>query len=139
MEAVGGLLILLVLILLYLLPAIVAAKRNHHQFGAITLLNILLGWTTIGWIVALIWSFSAVRQQKEQVVVVNNMAEPKTLAEDDRAVDKKECPSCAEMVKAKAKKCRFCGYEFDDLVKAADESVEQIMDEIKKEATAKIG
>lgn len=25
----------------------------------------------------------------------------------------KECPECAEMVRAKAKKCRFCGYRFE--------------------------
>ena len=27
--------------------------------------------------------------------------------------DTKECPMCAETVKAKAKICRFCGYKFD--------------------------
>lgn len=28
-------------------------------------------------------------------------------------MDSKECPMCAEMVKKKAKICRFCGYKFD--------------------------
>jgi len=29
-----------------------------------------------------------------------------------KIIDQKECLICAEFVKAKAKKCRFCGYEF---------------------------
>ncbi len=28
--------------------------------------------------------------------------------------DEKQCPQCAETVKVAAKKCRFCGYEFEN-------------------------
>lgn len=42
---------------LYFLPSIVGrAKRN---FPAIFMLNLFLGWTVIGWIVALIWASTA--------------------------------------------------------------------------------
>ncbi len=41
---------------LYLLPTIVAYKKEHLQKTAILILNIFLGWTFIGWVVALIWS-----------------------------------------------------------------------------------
>lgn len=41
---------------LYELPAIVAYRREHPSFLAILCLNILLGWTIIGWIVALVWA-----------------------------------------------------------------------------------
>jgi hypothetical protein len=40
----------------YLLPTIVAASRGHRHQGAIFLLNLLLGWTALGWLVALIWA-----------------------------------------------------------------------------------
>ncbi len=51
----------LVPLLLYFLPWIIALIRGHHNSGAIFLLNFLLGWTFVGWIVAFIWSFTSVR------------------------------------------------------------------------------
>jgi hypothetical protein len=39
---------------LYFLPAIVAAARRTHNSTAILLLNVFLGWTLIGWVVALL-------------------------------------------------------------------------------------
>lgn len=41
---------------LYLLPTIIAAARHKRNVLAIGALNILLGWTMIGWVVALVWS-----------------------------------------------------------------------------------
>ena len=38
----------------YSFPQIISEK--HHNHRAIALLNLLLGWTVIGWIVALVWS-----------------------------------------------------------------------------------
>lgn len=45
--------------LLYFLPTLIALLRGHHNGFAIFLTNVLLGWTLIGWIVALIWSTTA--------------------------------------------------------------------------------
>jgi hypothetical protein len=39
---------------LYFLPAIIAAVRHTHNSTAILLLNVFLGWTVVGWFVALI-------------------------------------------------------------------------------------
>ena len=36
--------------------------------------------------------------------------------------DRIECPSCAELIKKKAKICRFCGYEFSDNIEIASQS-----------------
>ncbi|MBI1234733.1 MAG: superinfection immunity protein [Alphaproteobacteria bacterium] len=57
----GGGFLLIVLIGLYFLPALVAAMRGHHNTGAITLLNLFLGWTFLGWVIALVWSATAKR------------------------------------------------------------------------------
>ncbi len=50
-------------IVLYFLPGIVAQQRNHHQRAAIWVLNIFLGWTFLGWIIALMWDSTAIKQE----------------------------------------------------------------------------
>ncbi|HEX8816015.1 MAG TPA: superinfection immunity protein [Terriglobales bacterium] len=40
----------------YFLPAILAFARNKRDSTAILVLNLLLGWTVIGWVIALVWS-----------------------------------------------------------------------------------
>jgi Superinfection immunity protein len=40
----------------YFLPTIVAFARSKRDTAAILLLNFLLGWTVIGWVVALVWA-----------------------------------------------------------------------------------
>jgi hypothetical protein len=46
---------------LYVAPTIIAFRRKHHSRWAILMLNFLLGWIGLGWIIALIWSFTGVR------------------------------------------------------------------------------
>jgi hypothetical protein len=48
--------------LLYFTPSFVAFYRRHHNRMAIAVLNLFLGWSGLGWIVALIWSFTVVQQ-----------------------------------------------------------------------------
>ncbi|QRR09745.1 superinfection immunity protein [Burkholderia sp. MS455] len=54
---------LIVLLLLYFIPSIIAFRRHHHNRTAITALNVLLGWSVIGWIAALVWALTAVTVQ----------------------------------------------------------------------------
>ena len=41
---------------LYLLPSLISFLRRNKNWLAIFLLNLFLGWTGIGWVVALVWS-----------------------------------------------------------------------------------
>ena len=50
-------LFLILSVLLYFLPTLIA--RDKPDLVAIFLLNLLLGWTVIGWFVALIWASAA--------------------------------------------------------------------------------
>jgi hypothetical protein len=71
-------LILLVLIgltfLLYFLPALIASSRKHPQATAIFVLNLLVGLSGIGWLIALVWAF--IVPQPQQVVVIHQPPVP---------------------------------------------------------------
>lgn len=40
----------------YLLPTIIAAIRGHARLGGIAVVNLLLGWTLVGWVASLVWA-----------------------------------------------------------------------------------
>jgi hypothetical protein len=43
-------------VVVYFAPYIVALQRDHRQREAIFILNLLAGWTVIGWIAAAVWA-----------------------------------------------------------------------------------
>jgi len=49
-------LVVVLLFTLYFLPTLIAFLRQHKNKLAIFLLNLLLGWTILGWVVSLVWS-----------------------------------------------------------------------------------
>lgn len=48
--------------LFYMLPTLIAYGRDIPQRQAIAVANMLLGWTLIGWVVAVIWATNAPNQ-----------------------------------------------------------------------------
>lgn len=51
--------VLTVLLIGYVLPAVIGYGRDHHQRHAIMAVNLLLGWTFVGWVVSLAWALTA--------------------------------------------------------------------------------
>lgn len=45
-------------LIIYFLPAIIAMNRKKTNTSAILALNLFLGWTFVGWVVALVWAYS---------------------------------------------------------------------------------
>ena len=43
-------------LVMYFLPSIIALARSKRDLLAIFLLNFFLGWSVIGWVVALVWA-----------------------------------------------------------------------------------
>jgi hypothetical protein len=50
--------ILLVVAVIYVLPTVMVWASKHRNRGPITAVNLLLGWTIIGWVVAFAWALS---------------------------------------------------------------------------------
>ena len=55
-DPLAAILVLIALFLVYFLPFIVAHFRGHRNKLAIFFLNLLAGWTFIGWVAAFVWS-----------------------------------------------------------------------------------
>jgi hypothetical protein len=85
-EAVKGL-IFLVGPLLYFMPTFEAVGREHPHRGAIAIVNLFLGWTLLGWVVAAAWAVMHPRP----------------------SADSRPCPFCDEDIRAAASKCKHCG------------------------------
>jgi hypothetical protein len=43
----------------YALPSIIASRRRHREALPIMAVNLLFGWTFIGWALALVWSLTS--------------------------------------------------------------------------------
>ncbi len=57
-EFFTGFLSFWLMVVAYLIPSIIAVSREHHNCWAIVVLNVILGWTGLGWCAALVWSFT---------------------------------------------------------------------------------
>jgi hypothetical protein len=52
----SGIGVTMVLLAAYFGPTLVAIMRKRHNTGAIFALNLFLGWTVLGWIIAFVWA-----------------------------------------------------------------------------------
>ncbi len=57
----------------YLLPTLVATSRGTKSFWGVLILNIFLGWTLLGWLIAFVWAFG--RTQRDDRIEANRHAE----------------------------------------------------------------
>ena len=58
--------LLLILAVVYFAPILIAESRGHPNATPIAVLNVLLGWTFLGWVAALVWSLTAFEQPRRR-------------------------------------------------------------------------
>lgn len=51
--------ILVASLAVYFLPTIISQKRHHRESVPIFFLNLLLGWSFVGWVAAFVWSLTS--------------------------------------------------------------------------------
>lgn len=88
--------ILVLGLLLYFLPAIIA--WNKRSFGPVMAINVFLGWTLVGWVVALAWALKD-DPKPARLIVQAPAPQPATLL----------CPNCGKFSTEDSKFCASCG------------------------------
>ena len=83
---------------LYFLPTILAMVRGKTNVPAIFIVNLLLGWSVIGWIVELVWAVSIER--------VDHFRPAQTMPQ------RRFCTSCGKFADAGSHFCANCGVAF---------------------------
>lgn len=56
--------------LVYFLPWIIALLRGTKSNCGIFFVNLLLGWTIVGWFIAFIWALVAERKSNAHVIII---------------------------------------------------------------------
>jgi hypothetical protein len=56
MKELLGVALFAFLLFVYFIPTIVAQHHRHRSVGAIAVINLFLGWTFLGWVIALAWA-----------------------------------------------------------------------------------
>jgi hypothetical protein len=92
-------LIILFVLACYFLPAIIGA--NKKSSGGIFALNFFLGWTVVGWIIALVWAISSEHAVTHVVVYQTAGTSPSYAAS--------YCPSCGGCSPSGGAFCSRCG------------------------------
>jgi hypothetical protein len=88
-----------ILLPLCFLPAILGRRKRHGV--SIFVLDLFLGWTVIGWVVALVWAVSPELQLNPSVRAVNATSS-----------NFRRCHMCGKYSGAEAMCCPHCGTAF---------------------------
>jgi Superinfection immunity protein len=100
-DSGGAVVLVLILIavslFVYFAPALVA--RGKPQFASVLVLDIFLGWTLVGWVVALAW---ALKKEPTATPITNQIPTGPAVL----------CADCGKYSAPGAQFCSYCGSRF---------------------------
>ncbi|MFI0609303.1 MAG: superinfection immunity protein [Anaerolineae bacterium] len=99
-----SLVMLMLALFAYFLPVAIAQSRHHDAVYSIFGINLVLGWTVLGWFIALIWAFTTPHPESARTQV----PAPPPARTDDDGQERIPCPFCAERILPAAKVCKHC-------------------------------
>jgi len=88
MDNLGGALIILgiLALVLYFLPTILSLILRRRNTLAIFAMNLLLGWSLVGWVVALVWALTK-DNQNQTVIIKNEIKTDSKMVTIDKSLD----------------------------------------------------
>lgn len=90
---------------IYFLPSFVAMGKKNN--GGVIIINLFLGWTLVGWVVALAWAATLSRDgPTSETIGPSGETIPGVTP---RPSETRPCPFCAEDIKVAAIVCKHCG------------------------------
>ena len=101
--------ILAIVFVPYFLPTIIALVRKKRNTAAIVVLNLLVGWTVVGWIVALVWALAQDTPAVAVTNVTNYSPPPVTAGEQNMVQQPAFCQSCGAKLQNSGRFCPSCG------------------------------
>jgi len=118
MDVLGALMFIVVVLGLYATPWIVAALRKAPHVGVVAVINVFLGWTVIGWFVALAMAF---RPRPSKLAADDETAgAPGAEPLPASALMVRECPHCEQQMPREARACTHCQRDSEPWSKVGD-------------------
>ncbi|MGH9734346.1 MAG: superinfection immunity protein [Candidatus Acidiferrales bacterium] len=89
--------VIALILILYFLPSVIA--WNKRSFGPVMAINFFLGWTLVGWVVALAWALKDDPQPEHVIAQAPQTAQASPLL----------CSNCGKYSAADSQFCAKCG------------------------------
>jgi hypothetical protein len=117
-DFLTGIYALVIVLGVYFLPLVIAVNRKVPNVGSVAVINVFLGWTLVGWVIALAMALRSVPKKPELVPETPKTATAQAISPSGLMY--RECPHCKEQMRRDASVCPHCQRDSDPWSKDGD-------------------